>query len=87
MINKKQKHQNFIEIFHTDTSIGSSSKVLARVVVRKSWEQQQTENARLIAAAPDLFDFVEYWLSRQGTDRNYMTDYARLVLGKAKSQS
>lgn len=40
-------------------------------------------NARLIAAAPDLFSFVQEWLDRQGTDENYMTVKARAIIAKA----
>lgn len=40
-------------------------------------------DARLIAAAPDLFSFVQEWLDRQGTDENYMTAKARAIISKA----
>lgn len=40
-------------------------------------------NARLIAAAPDLLEFVQEWLGRQGTDENYMTAKARAAIAKA----
>ena len=41
------------------------------------------EDARLIAAAPDLLDFAQEWLERQGTDENYMTAKARDAIAKA----
>ena len=40
-------------------------------------------NARLIAAAPDLLEFVKEWLDRQGSDENYMTAKARDIITKA----
>ena len=40
-------------------------------------------NARLIAAAPDLLEFVAEWLSSQGNDKNYMTEKARAAIAKA----
>ena len=45
----------------------------------KSWD----DNARLIAAAPELLEFVKEWLDRQGSDENYMTAKARSVIAKA----
>ena len=43
-------------------------------------------NARLIAAAPDLLEFVKEWLGRQGTDENYMVAKARAAIAKATAQ-
>lgn len=40
-------------------------------------------NARLIAAAPELLEFVKEWLDRQGSDENYMTAKARAAIAKA----
>lgn len=40
-------------------------------------------NARLIAAAPELLEFVKEWLGRQGTDENYMVAKARAAIAKA----
>ena len=44
-------------------------------------------NASLIAAAPDLLEFVAEWLSRQGNDKNYMTERARAAIAKATGES
>ena len=41
------------------------------------------EDGRLIAAAPDLLEFVAEWLSSQGNDKNYMTEKARAAIAKA----
>lgn len=46
-------------------------------------EGEQEANARLIAAAPDLLDFAKYWLERQGSDINYMTEKASAAIAKA----
>jgi hypothetical protein len=40
-------------------------------------------NARLIAAAPALVEFVCEWLASQGSDVNYMTEKARTALRAA----
>ena len=40
-------------------------------------------DARLIAAAPDLLEFVAEWLSSQGNDKNYMTEKARAAIARA----
>ena len=44
-------------------------------------------NARLIAAAPELLEFVEGWLATQGSDENYMTEKARAAIAKATGES
>ncbi len=43
-------------------------------------------NARLIASAPDLLEFITEWLSRQGNDVNYMTEKARAAIAKATGE-
>ena len=48
---------------------------------RDGWLQEA--NARLIAAAPELLEFVTEWLERQGDDNNYMTSKARAAIAKA----
>ena len=40
-------------------------------------------DARLISAAPELLEFAQDWLSRQGGDDNYMTAKARAAIAKA----
>lgn len=53
----KQKHQNFLEVVHTDTkTVGAASGVIARVTHRITWHDEQEANAHLIAAAPDLLE-------------------------------
>jgi len=43
-------------------------------------------DARLIAAAPDLLEFVKEWLDRQGSDENYMTAKARSIIAQATGE-
>lgn len=43
-------------------------------------------NARLIAAAPELLEFAKEWISRQGSDNNYMTEKARAAIAKATGE-
>lgn len=40
----------------------------------------------LIAAAPELLEFAQEWLSRQGGDNNYMTAKARAAIAKATGE-
>lgn len=54
--------------------------------IAKVWTMRGNEwkaNARLIAAAPELLEFVSEWLERQGDDNNYMTSKARAAIAKA----
>lgn len=44
--------------------------------------QRSMANARLIAAAPALLEFIMEWLDQQVTDNNYMTSKARTVIAK-----
>ena len=69
--------------------IGISSDkhgLLAQVVWKMEDDERTPEceaNARLIAAAPELLEFVKEWLDRQGSDENYMTAKARAAIAKA----
>ncbi|UXC20049.1 hypothetical protein [Comamonas squillarum] len=47
--------------------------------------EEAKANARLIAAAPELLDFIREWLDRQGGDANYMTGKASALIAKATS--
>lgn len=46
----------------------------------------QEEDARLIAAAPELLEFAEEWLRIQDSDENYMTAKAKKAIAKAKGE-
>lgn len=47
----------------------------------------QEANARLIAAAPELLEFVCEWLDRQGSDENYMTAKAKAIISKVTGET
>lgn len=49
-------------------------------------DEEAKANAHLIAAAPELLEFVKEWLERQGTDDNYMTRKARALLSKIQGE-
>jgi len=54
------------------------------------WPSKQgapEDDARLIAAAPGLLEFAQEWLSRQGTDENYMVARARAAIAKATGEA
>ena len=40
-------------------------------------------DGKAMSAAPDLLEFAQEWLSRQGGDDNYMTAKARAAIAKA----
>jgi len=51
------RSQDKIDVIHENGAIiGHSSLVLARVTARQGWLAEQTANARLIAAAPELLE-------------------------------
>lgn len=61
--------QNKIDILHSDKHTpGAASLTIARVTVRPTWLDQQSANARLIAAAPRMYDFIEQ-LCAQGDEK------------------
>lgn len=53
------RFQDHIEVRHSCPREGAASRVVARVTVRSTWENEQTANARLVAAAPDLLDALQ----------------------------
>jgi len=56
---------------------------VAEMICAGHSDEAVVANARLIAAAPELLEFVMGWLDRQGTDNNYMTSKARSAIAKA----
>lgn len=48
-----------IPIYHYHQEPGAISSPLAKVVARKSWEDEAWANAHLIASAPSMFDALE----------------------------
>jgi hypothetical protein len=48
------------------------------------WTPADIEDWHLIAAAPELLEFVKEWLSAQGDDNNHMTAKARAAIAKAE---
>ena len=46
--------------------------------------KQQVRDAEKVR--DDLLEFVAEWLSRQGNDKNYMTEKARAALAKATGE-
>lgn len=56
-----KRYQDKVDVLHTQPlKIGAASSVVARVTVRDSWLEEQTANARLIAAAPELFEGLRF---------------------------
>ena len=67
-----EKRGDLIDIRHNNNGIGAISLNLAHVVARQSWLKEAEENAKLIAAAPELLEALRftihdigYWLSTQ----------------------
>ena len=51
------RFQDKVDVVHeAGAKIGGASLVVARVIVRDSWLEEQMANARLIAAAPELLE-------------------------------
>lgn len=51
------RFQDKVDVIHAEPKKpGAASLTVARVVVRDSWLHEQTANARLIAASPDLLE-------------------------------
>lgn len=48
------RFQSKVDVIHDDPREGAASTTVARVTVRDTWLVQQSANARLIAAAPEL---------------------------------
>lgn len=80
---KKIDHLN---VFHVnDKTPGAASSVIAKVTCRLTWYEEQTANARLIAAAPDLLAALEALRERGHTDATWML--AERAIAKAKGES
>jgi hypothetical protein len=50
-----------------------------------TFSEAAAELRRLHAVNVELLEFVVYWLSRQGTDINHMTEKARAAIAKAEA--
>lgn len=75
--------------FESDSFVGAYGGMICKIPPvssggdpARNWKY----NAHLIAAAPDLLEFAEEWLSTQGSDENYMTEKARAALAKARGE-
>ena len=62
---------------------GPKNEPIALVLIAGFSKKEGAANANLLAAAPDLLEFVAEWLSSQGNDKNYMTEKARAAIAKA----
>ena len=70
------------------TTIGEMAVVVNRPAPLSSATQvSKVLSGSLIAAAPELLEFVEGWLATQGCDENYMTEKARAAIAKATGET
>ena len=70
-----------------DTVIrGPKNEPIALVLIAGFSKKEGAANANLLAAAPDLFEFIDEWLSSQGNDKNYMTEKARAAIARATGE-
>ena len=66
---------------------GPKNEPIALVLIAGFSKKEGAANANLLAAAPDLFEFIDEWLSSQGNDKNYMTEKARAAIARATGES
>lgn len=55
-----EKRGDLIDIRHNSNGIGAISLNLAHVVARQSWLKEAEANAKLIAAAPELLEALQF---------------------------
>ena len=55
-----EKHGDLIDIRYNNNGIGAISLNLAHVVARQSWLKEAEANAKLIAAAPELLEALQF---------------------------
>ena len=65
---------------------GPKNEPIALVLIAGFSKKEGAANANLLAAAPDMFEFIAEWLSSQGNDKNYMTEKARAAIAKATGE-
>ena len=65
---------------------GPKNEPIALVLIAGFSKKEGAANANLLAAAPDLFEFIDEWLSSQGNDKNYMTEKARAAIARATGE-
>lgn len=58
-----EKRGDLIDIRHNSNGIGAISLNLAHVVARQSWLKEAEANAKLIAAAPELLEALQYLIN------------------------
>lgn len=71
--------------------VGNDKGIMVAMIAHSIHEKNQAieaiANARLISASPELLDFAQEWLARQGTDKNYMTAKACAAIAKATGET
>jgi hypothetical protein len=75
---------NMIDVLHDNNEKGAITKALCRVQARESWVAEAESNARLIAAAPELFE-VALRLVNDGLSTGLVRD-ARDAIAKATGE-
>lgn len=64
--------------------IAATGKTVARIYCTKGDEAEDAANARLIAAAPDLLEALEWIVNNHFSDPGNMVSVAKEALAKAK---
>lgn len=78
--------QDKIEIHHSEPRVpGAASLVVARVTARESWINEQTANARLIAAAPDLLAELQNIANAEPSHWEYPGDFRAWAQNRART--
>ena len=80
---KQRRSSNMIDVTHNIFKAGAITHALCRVQARVTWVDEAEANARLIAAAPDMYAALQLFII--GANVSYVTalEIARAAIAKA----
>jgi hypothetical protein len=81
------RSNNMIDITHSDSGPGRITLALCRVQSRQSWVEESTANARLIAAAPALYEALKSMLAIHTKSAGFNGQYGTKLTEFIEAQS